>query len=52
MKEIILSILLMVLMVWGFFYATSAEVWNAGEHTVDCSGGDCECYKKLVAADR
>lgn len=37
----------------GVMYATSAEVWYAGEHTSGCDGSqDCGCYKKLLAQDR
>lgn len=31
----------------GFVYGTSAEVWNAGEHTAGCDGTqNCECYER------
>ena len=48
------AVLMGSLVVIGMFaavmYATSAEVWYAGEHTEGCDGSqDCGCYKKLVA---
>lgn len=31
----------------GFVYGTSAEVWNAGEHTAGCDGTqNCDCYER------
>jgi hypothetical protein len=37
----------------AIWYATSAEVWHAGEHTADCDGsGSCGCYKKLLELDK
>jgi hypothetical protein len=51
------AILMGSLVVIGMFclmmYATSAEVWYAGEHTAGCDGSqECGCYKKLVSLDR
>ena len=38
--------------VGAIFYATSAEVWYAGEHTVGCDGTDnCGCYERLTEAE-
>ena len=33
-------------------YATSAEVWHAGEHAAGCDGSaDCGCCERLIAAE-
>lgn len=51
------AVLMGSLVVIGMFaavmYATSAEVWYAGEHTEGCDGSQkCGCYKKLLELDR
>lgn len=38
--------------VGAIFYATSAKVWHAGEHTAGCNGTDnCGCYERLVSGE-
>lgn len=55
--KIVGAILMWLLFVFGMFalamYATSAEVWYAGEHTAGCDGSqECGCYKKLIEMER
>ena len=46
---IVATIIFAVLFTLAIFYATSAEVWYAGEHTAGCDNSeDCGCYEKLI----
>jgi len=40
----------------AFLWATSPEVWYAGQHDAKCEktlrGEKCHCYERLVAADK
>lgn len=49
---IIVNIILVALMFWGFLWATSPEVWYAGVHDSQHEGDDCKCHERLVAADK
>jgi hypothetical protein len=50
---VLLGSLVMIGMFAAVMYATSAEVWYAGEHTKGCDGSqDCGCYEKLLEMDR
>ena len=46
---IIATIVFAVIFTLAIFYATSAKVWYAGEHTIGCDNSeDCGCYEKLT----
>lgn len=50
---ILMGSLVVVGMFAAFMYATSPEVWYAGQHTAGCDGSqECGCYKKLLELDR
>ena len=56
MKDFLIHALAVVLftvaVAWAVWYGTSAEVWNAGEHTVGCDGTEaCGCYERLTTGD-
>lgn len=53
MKDFLMGALAVILFAVAFagavLYATSAEVWYAGEHTAGCDGTDnCGCYERLT----
>ena len=49
LKEALFMLLLAAATVSFALYATSAEVWYAGEHTASCNGADnCDCTAELV----
>lgn len=46
------AVVFVAVIVWAILYATSAEVWYAGEHTAGCDGTDsCGCYERLTEAE-
>ena len=53
---IIASIIFSILLVWAFIWATEPEPWYAGMHDSQCEktlyDEPCECYERLVAADK
>ncbi len=53
---IIASIIFSLLIVWAFIWATEPEQWYAGMHDSQCEktlyDEPCECYERLVAADK
>jgi hypothetical protein len=53
---IIASIVFSILLVWAFIWATVPEQWYAGMHDSQCEktlyDEPCECYERLVAADK
>ena len=53
---IIASIVFSILLVWAFIWATEPEQWYAGMHDSQCEktlyDEPCECYERLVAADK
>ena len=53
---IIASIVFLILLVWAFIWATEPEQWYAGMHDSQCEktlyDEPCECYERLVAADK
>lgn len=49
LKELLFMALLAVATVSMVMYATSSEVWYAGEHTMTCNGADnCNCTAELI----
>ena len=49
LKKALFMALLAIATVSMVMYATSAEVWYAGEHTASCNGADnCGCTAELV----
>jgi hypothetical protein len=57
-SEIFLGIIasISILLVWAFIWATEPEQWYAGMHDSQCEktlyDEPCECYERLVAADK
>lgn len=53
---IIASLIFSILLVWAFIWATEPEQWYAGMHDSQCEktlyDEPCECYERLVAADK
>ena len=53
---IVASIIFSLLIVWAFIWATEPEQWYAGMHDSQCEktlyDEPCECYERLVAADK
>lgn len=53
---IIASIVFSIILVWAFIWATEPEQWYAGMHDSQCEktlyDEPCECYERLVAADK
>lgn len=49
LKEALFMLLLAAATVSFALYATSSEVWYAGEHTMTCNGADnCNCTAELI----
>jgi hypothetical protein len=52
LKELLFMALLAVATVSMVMYATSSEVWYAGEHTADCNRTDsCGCFEYLTSTE-
>lgn len=53
---IIVSIISSLLICWAIVWATEPEQWYAGMHDSQCEktlyDEPCECYERLVAADK
>lgn len=53
LRGLLVLVIFLAVMFAAIWYATSAEVWYAGEHIKSCDGSqDCGCYKKLLELDR
>ena len=49
LKELLFMVLLAIATVSMVMYATSAEVWYAGEHIASCNRADnCNCTAELI----
>jgi hypothetical protein len=56
-KDFIIGALAVILLFAATFatiwWATSPEVWNAGEHTAGCDmTEDCGCYENLMEGEK
>lgn len=53
---IVASLIFSILLVWVFIWATEPEQWYAGMHDSQCEktlyDEPCECYERLLAADK